>query len=297
MEIGNVLSRAWRIIWKHKILWIFGILASCSSGNWGSSQFQYRMRDEDIPPRLQPFFDFNQPPDWQITLLALIIIAVVFVLVLLAIFFGTVGRIGLIRGASLADQRETGLSFGELFNGSLPYFWRVFGINLLFGVAAFVIAVLVILVLAFTVVGLICLIPFLCIFIPLVWLGGLVVQLASNGIVIDNLGIMAGIERGWNILKTNLGPVLLMAILLVVISVVAGFILGIPFVVVVLPAMIGLATGSDPVASGGLLLAGLCLIGFLPVAILLNGILQSFVQSAWTLTYLRLTGRTEAVLL
>ena len=37
MEIGEVLSRAWQIIWKHKVLWIFGILASCSSSNFGSN--------------------------------------------------------------------------------------------------------------------------------------------------------------------------------------------------------------------------------------------------------------------
>lgn len=289
MEFGNVLSRAWHIIWKHKILWIFGILASCSSGNVGSSQVQYSMNEGDIPPQLEPYF--TQPPDMQLTLLALIIIAVVFVLVLLAIFFGTVGRIGLIRGASQADQRETSLSFGDLFSGSLPYFWRVFGLNLLFGITVFIVAVSVTLLLAITLVGLICLIPFLCIFVPLVWLGALVVQLASNGIVVDDLGIMAGVERGWNILKTNLGPVLLMAILLVVIGLVAGFIIGAPFILVVLPVLLAVASGSNTVAGGSLLIAGLCLVGFLPVAIFLNGVLQSYIQSAWTLTYLRLTDR------
>ena len=35
-NFGEVLTRAWQIIWKHKVLWIFGILASCSRGNGGS---------------------------------------------------------------------------------------------------------------------------------------------------------------------------------------------------------------------------------------------------------------------
>jgi hypothetical protein len=27
-DFGKVLSRSWQIIWKHKVLWIFGILAN-----------------------------------------------------------------------------------------------------------------------------------------------------------------------------------------------------------------------------------------------------------------------------
>ena len=37
MDIGEVLSRAWQIIWKHKVLWIFGILAGCASGGGGGN--------------------------------------------------------------------------------------------------------------------------------------------------------------------------------------------------------------------------------------------------------------------
>ena len=38
MDFGEILSRAWQIIWKHKILWVFGILAGCSSTNSGTEQ-------------------------------------------------------------------------------------------------------------------------------------------------------------------------------------------------------------------------------------------------------------------
>ena len=34
-NFGEVLTRAWQIIWKHKVLWIFGILASCARGGGG----------------------------------------------------------------------------------------------------------------------------------------------------------------------------------------------------------------------------------------------------------------------
>ena len=35
MDFSEVLTKAWRIVWKHKILWIFGILAGCGTGGGG----------------------------------------------------------------------------------------------------------------------------------------------------------------------------------------------------------------------------------------------------------------------
>jgi hypothetical protein len=35
MDFGEVFSKAWKIIWKYKILWLFGIFASCSGGGAG----------------------------------------------------------------------------------------------------------------------------------------------------------------------------------------------------------------------------------------------------------------------
>ena len=31
MDIGSVLTRAWNITWKYKVLWLLGILAGCSA--------------------------------------------------------------------------------------------------------------------------------------------------------------------------------------------------------------------------------------------------------------------------
>src|SRR5258706_12413885 len=33
INIGEVLTKAWKIVWKFKVLWIFGILASCGANN------------------------------------------------------------------------------------------------------------------------------------------------------------------------------------------------------------------------------------------------------------------------
>jgi hypothetical protein len=84
---------------------------------------------------------------------------------------------------------------------------------------------------------------------------------------------------------------IVMALILLVISLLAGFLIGLPLVAVVGPVFIAMVSGSQQVAQGGLLLAGLCLVAWIPVAIVLNGVLQSYVKTAWTLTYMRLTGK------
>ena len=34
-NFGEILTRAWQITWKYKVLWIFGILAGCTNGGGG----------------------------------------------------------------------------------------------------------------------------------------------------------------------------------------------------------------------------------------------------------------------
>jgi hypothetical protein len=79
-----------------------------------------------------------------------------------------------------------------------------------------------------------------------------------------------------------------MAIILAVINFAAGLIITIPIIIVVLPAAIAFAFGEaqnwTPMA-----IAGVCLCLYIPISLLLNGIAIAYTESAWTLTYLRLT--------
>lgn len=296
MDIGAILSRAWEILKRHKVLWIFGILAGCGSANTGSSGsgIQY---EGNAPPGLEQFF--NQVPDWQVALIVGIIILVALVLIVLAIFLSTVGRIGIIRGVQQAEAGRDRLEFGELFNGSLPYFWRVFGLNLvvilLWIVVGLAIAVLAV-PLAITVVGLFCLIPLICLLVPLGWFVGVIVEQATVAIVVDELGIMEGLQRGWDTVRNNLGEMIVMALILYLgVGLIGGFIIGLPLVLVAGPAIFSAAAGSQAAMSGGFLVAGLCLVAYLPVLIVLNGILQTYIKTSWALTYMRLTGRAAAI--
>ena len=293
MDIGSVLSRSWQIIWRHKILWIFGILASCSSTNYFQGNYR-QSYNREISPEFNRFF--SQLPNWEIALIIGIAVLVVLFIVILAIFLGTMGRIGLIRGTLQAEQGAVSLSFGELFSGGLPYFWRVFGLNLLVGLAFAALVIITVVPLAITVIGLVCLIPLICILVPLAWIVGVVVEQANVAIVTEDLNILDGLRRGWEVVKNNPGVFIVMALILLLgVGFIGSFVIGLPIVAIIGPAVVGAIAGTPRALRGGLALTGLCLVFYIPVAIVLYGILQSYIKTAWTLTYLRLSGRQAAI--
>jgi hypothetical protein len=102
MDFGEVLSKAWKIVWKHKVLWIFGILAGCGSGfsSNGSNSFRNTYQGNDFP-QVQRFIE--NIPVWVWILAAVAVV----VLVIAAIFLGTIGRIGLIKGAMQAPASRS----------------------------------------------------------------------------------------------------------------------------------------------------------------------------------------------
>lgn len=294
MNIGYVLSRAWQIIWRHKILWIFGILAGCSSSAASSGSNSNSITfSGSISPEIQSFFERFSPAQWGV--LIGVSIFLLLALIILAIFLGTIGRTGLILGTLQAERGAERLGFGELFRGSLPYFWRVLGLSLLIGL---IIMVLIFGLVIFSIIGaavtlgliFICLIPIFCLLIPLLWFVYILVEQGTIAIITEDMGVIDGLKRGWQVFSANLGSMILMGLILILgISGIGGFILALPILLIFAPVMISVLNGSPDAWQSGLLISGLCFVLYLPVLILLSGILQSYVSSAWTLTYLNLT--------
>ncbi|MGE5073087.1 MAG: hypothetical protein ACM3MF_06635, partial [Anaerolineae bacterium] len=185
MDFGEVLGRAWRIIWKHKILWIFGILAGCARGGGGGGsgngwRFNGNGGSGQAPQWMNNFGDWIGSHPWVI---ALFVIAIL-VLVIVALLIGTIGRIALIKGTQKADAGAERLGFGELWTESLPYFWRVFLLGLLVFVVVLVALIPIIgLGIGFTALtfglGALCLIPLICVLAIALWLLQIVVQQAE----------------------------------------------------------------------------------------------------------------------
>jgi hypothetical protein len=301
MDFGYVLKRAWEIIWKFKVLWIFGILASCgqASGSGGSnSGYRFSSQESNFSPQIDRFF--NQLNPAIIALLIALGIFIVLALIVLAILLGTIGRVGLIRGTVKAEQGAEHLTFGELWREGLKYFWRVFGLNLLIGVITFVaILAIVIIMIIPTVFTLgLCLIPLMCLFIPVMWAVYVVIEQANIALVVENLGILEAIAHGWQVVRDNIVNMIVMSLILGLgVGLIGGIIIGLPLLIVAAPAVVGAVSGTTDALRNGLLVSGLLFLVYLPILLLLSGILRSYTSSAWTLTYLRLTTKPSQPLI
>ena len=219
----------------------------------------------------------------------------VLLLALLVIFLATIGRIGMIRGTQQANAGIDRLVFGELLSGSMPFFWRVFGLNLLVGLA--IVVFFISFFLAFGVfaavtlgIGALCIFPLLCILVPLIWFAGVILEQSNIAIVVENVGILEGLRRGWDVVISNLGPMVAMALILMVgLGFIAGFIIGLPLFFIMAPVFLGAISGSREVFRPGFVMAAICFCLYLPVVILLSGVLRAYISSAWTLTTLNFT--------
>ena len=299
-NFGEVLTRAWQIIWKHKVLWIFGILASCargggggSSGGGGNSGYQTGSGDspfsgdkiERVMNQVGTFLENN----WWIIIA---VIVGIFLLSFVFYFLGMMGRIALIKGVSQADKGAESLSFGELWAESMPFFWRVFGLNFLIGLAFLVLFIpLVIFGIVTAGIGFLCLIPLLCIMVPLSWVVMAIIEQAQNAIVLEDLNMLDGFKRGWEIVKANAVPIIIMMLILGVGSGIIGVIIALPIIIAVVPAVIGMAVSQQTLTP--FYIAAACCVAYFPVLLFFNGVLTAYIQASWTLTYLRLVKPQE----
>jgi len=315
MDFGKVLTRAWEIIWKFKVLWIFGILASCgqngggggTGSGGGNSGFQFNRQDFQISPEMKHYFFqverfFNNIEDWQFVAAIGGLILLFLIMGLIMTALNAVGRVGIIQGTTQAEEGIDRQTFGDLFTSGKPFFWRVFGLNFLVGLTILTIfLILMIPVIGSIIVtfglGALCLIPLICVLIPLSWLVSIIIEQANIALVVEDLGIMAAIQKGWMVFRENLGNLIIMALILGVGRFIVGIVLALPIIIIVFPAMIGIVGGaiteSGALFGGGFAIAALCFVAYLPVLIVLGGILRSYVNTAWTLTYLQIT--TESV--
>jgi len=315
-NFGEVLTHAWKNIWKHKVLWIFGILASCArrsggnvNGGGGNRNFQTNPGGNIPFSGSQAERVTSQISEYISQHLWIIGAAVIAIFVLSFIFYalGIIGRIGLIKGTSLAEKGAEKLSFGEIWSESLPYFWRIFGLNFLIGLAIF--AVILIPLILFgvvfamggmagraattsaTVLGLACFLPIICLLIPIGWALSIIIEQAQAAIVLEDLSMLDGFKRGWEVVKTNAVATILMSLILGIGGGIIGVIVALPLIGAFIPVLVGLGTLRQSFAPFYISLA--CCAVYLPVLIFLNGILTAYIQSAWALTFMQIAQSKE----
>jgi hypothetical protein len=312
MNISEILLKAWRIIWTHKVLWFFGLLASCGAargggggGNFGNGSSgrgeNFGNNFGNLPPQFEQFGrqierSVQDGTIWiYVALFVLAILVVSLIAALIAFILGTIGRIGVARGAWLADEGEQKLPFRRIWSEIPLYFWRVVLFSILIWVISLIVGFVLILPTIFITLitcgcGLILLIPA---FIVLGWLVKAFLELSVLAIVGENRGVMDALERAWRMLRENFWNVLLIAVIVSIGSGIVSLIIGLPIILVFIPLVIGVIAGGQQAMVSGGIASGVLLLVYIPLAMLLTGVLYAYLGTAWTLTFRRLTGRSE----
>jgi hypothetical protein len=316
MDFGKVLTRAWEVIWKHKILWLFGLFASCSGqqsnfnfGGSGGGGPSYQFDRDDIPyfppeysrffMQIEGFFEEN----FEMILAAGITLFIVVIILALGFYLlGNLGRVGLIRGTLLAEGGAEKMTFGEIFEEVKPFFWRIVGLNLLIVFGLMVIGVIMWMIFAagilFTLgLGACFLVPLMCLLIPVGWYLLIVIRQANIALILEDLDIFAAIERGWNFTREHLGNMIVMGLILSIGGAVITFIIGLPQLFSVIPLISSLFRGEfltdfEAMLRGVSASIILSLI-YLPIFLALRAVLISYIESAWTLNFLENLGGVD----
>ena len=308
MDYGNLFRRSWDIVWQNKYLFILGFLAALGGGGRGNN-FNYSFPNSsssgspNIPAdAFAEFRDFwAQYGGMVLGLLCfLFILGIVFWLVRLA------AQGGLIESVNRIEAGEK-MSFGKAFSAGVARIWSLVGLNLLLNLP-FILVGLIFAGISISILaagsnsgmfagnaspflGLMACVGLLaCVLIPLGIVIAIIQPFAQRGLMLKQLGVVESIRHGWQVVRENIGDVILLGVAFLMIGFLFGFL---TFVVTVplaflaagpfiLDAIQGneIAFGVTEVAS--LAFGGICL-GLLAAAV--NSALTTYRSATVTLAY------------
>ena len=305
----EVFTRAAKITWKYKVLWIFGILASCgrssgSSSNSGGNGNGNGMTENPLSPEMmrQAEAFFTRIASWfeQNTWIIFVFIVLGLISIALQVFFNLVGTAGLARGVVQVENGNESIQFGGLFSESLGYFWRLFGAGIIIWlpvVVFFILAFLVMLIpamnsnmdeAAFGGGMVLFFISICCCLFPISIALSLYHIQVKRSIIVDNLGVVESLSRGWQVLSGNILILLLVGVVIFIAGAIVGVLVALPLIMLMLP-LVGALIQGNITSWQPFIAVGIFALCYSPIAWLINGIIMTYTESVWTLTYLRLT--------
>ncbi|MFB0537118.1 MAG: hypothetical protein ACETWR_19325 [Anaerolineae bacterium] len=320
MDHIKVLKRAWEIIWRYRVLWVFGIIVALTTGGGA----QYSSRGQDFAPSRQLHIE-EIPPEVVNTLIAIGIglACVIVILIVASAVARYVAETALIR--MVDDYEETGeqrsVRQGFRMGWSRTAF-RLFLIKLLIGLPTALVFILLFALAAAplllwatksTVAGVIGTVAAIGLFFLILFLVIVVTTVLSllrkffwRACALEELGVIESIRRGFDVVRQHLKDVGIMW--LIMIGVQIGWAIAmIVMTIMLLPAIILLIIVAAVLGGlPGLLVFGLTSLFFdgvvpwilaamvgIPIFALivavpwlfLGGLMEVFKSSVWTLTY------------
>jgi hypothetical protein len=300
MDFGKVLTRAWQITWRWKVLWILGFLASLGRGIAPSNP-NYEFNGRDFGYHYETYV----PPEVWAIIASVACLAILIGIALWVI--SVIARGGLIAGVQQVEEEGT-TRFGQAWRVGVKRFWTLFGISVLTFLPMIVLVLIgagIAALFVFGVVGAstgsvgagetmaiiasvlgggaLC-----CGAILVAIVLGQIQIYADRAAILEGLGWIDAFKRGWQVLKDNLGPTIILMLVFVAVGIILVIVVMGGIAALVAP-FIAIVSNTNP---GPWLVAPICFGGLLAIitAALVSSIVETFTSSTWTLAYRELTG-------
>jgi len=272
LPIGDIIRDSFKLAWKYKYLWLFGLFAS--GGGGGGGNFGGRIDPSDI----------EAAQEWVLAALAAILL-IGGAIALIVLVLHVISKTALIYNVY---QIETGgvHSVGGGWDFGIKRFWPMLGVTLLEIIVgmAFVTVLVVVVIVSFVIHIAIGILSVL-IAIPILIAGLMAIALmwtyATRFIVLETRGVIESLGEGMSLMRSQWKPSLLMLMVKIGISLAVGVGMAGIGAILFLPA-VALWFMSKPLAVvyGAMVL--------LPFIILVTSYIGSFDSAAWTKTFLLL---------
>jgi hypothetical protein len=328
MDYGNLLSRSWHVVWDHKFMIVLGFLAALGSGLGSSgNNINYQMDGSEF--QNMPFIDgpfssanFNDILP-VLGAMAAGLVCFAFILGIALWILRLTAEAGMIDAASRLDASQK-VTFGQAFSAGWSKIWSMIALDLILFGTVFLVILLAVALMALTLGGSVAAgiagssnsgQDFAQMIGPLMALGGgaiglicclicglfiffifilVITTFSRRAIVLENQSVLDAIRRAWEVIRANLGDVIILLILFLALSIIVGLI----------TAAVTIPIGALAVAPGAVrLISGealstldiiLMVIGGLALIIIIAAIRSfytAFESSAYTLAFQEFTDK------
>ncbi len=294
MDYSNILSRSWKTIWKHKVILWFGMLMAIPTILMGvvMGGFFYFFTEESFFSALE---SGSAEPDVFLIFFILFALSMV-LLTILSYATMALSFTGALKGTLDLRDKDTTISFRELWEASLPFVWRIFGVIFIVFIAIFgfigIFFFFGALIGAVTAgLGFLCMMPFILLILPFELLAFLFAAIAMAVVVAEDIGVFDALRRAQEIMKQKFWYLIVMGIIVAFILWAASMIIMLPMQFAQFAFMMPMI--SDPYSMGdpttffrpfAILMAVV-----MPLSGIVQGLSMAFANAVWIFSYFDIT--------
>lgn len=323
MDLGTTISRAFNIVLKNRVLWVLGFLAALASGTGSAANFNFPGGSftptgpaGQVSPEMERFFETLANNAGLIAAGVAGFACVVFVISIVLWVVSIIASGGLIGGVQQIED-EGSTTFGRAWRTGARKFWPLLGLILLLALPGILLAILFVLLFGGSLIpiiagasmgdeqggagiagGLVLLVcgggVLACIGFIYAILAAALQTFGERAIVLDNLGVMDALRKGWQVFRSNLGNIILLALIMFVISLVVGFVVaffaGLLFAPTLFSIFVG-ASSESGIGTGTIILGVVTFIVVVILSAIINALFTAFYSTVWTLAYRQFTGQ------